>query len=406
MKFDINDIVAKFKYDPNSVKKNYDGKTDVYLAKVSYRYAYVKRILIVLLMLVTIAFILSGSLTYENMYYLVKDLKLANDYVNSVHDTITYNVGNSQSFAAYREGLAVASREKLSIFSAGGREIFSSNHSYGNPTLIASEQYVLLYDIGGKQFSLYNSFSNVSDHTLDYAIYGASISDSGSVAIITKSESFDSVVSVYQSNGTLYDYNYSSGRVVSVDLSDNGTQMAVVLVFSNGSEIRSEVRLYKVGSSDYKRADITFSGVPYAVGFFDGGSICVVGAHGVNTFNSNLSFVGEYLSDQEIYIYSFGDDNIAISHVSSNSGKTKVLVLDARANISKRYEFDDRVIDVALYRGYLFLQKMSGFERINMSVNKIDRIDMVATDFKMLVSDKNTLIVCKDSYAKFLFFNK
>ena len=45
MNFDLNKIIEKFKYDPNSVKKNYDGKTDIYLAKVSYRYAYFKRII-------------------------------------------------------------------------------------------------------------------------------------------------------------------------------------------------------------------------------------------------------------------------------------------------------------------------------------------------------------------------
>ena len=36
MLFDLNKILEKFKYDPNSVKKDYDGKTDVYFAKVSY----------------------------------------------------------------------------------------------------------------------------------------------------------------------------------------------------------------------------------------------------------------------------------------------------------------------------------------------------------------------------------
>ena len=60
MQFDINNLIEKFRYNPNSVKKNYDGKTDIYLAKVSYRYAYFRRILCVLLILVIIAFILSG----------------------------------------------------------------------------------------------------------------------------------------------------------------------------------------------------------------------------------------------------------------------------------------------------------------------------------------------------------
>jgi hypothetical protein len=161
MKFNIKNLIEKFKYNPNSVKNNYDGKTDIYLAKASYRYAYFKRILCVLLVMVVAVLLFSGNLSYNKIFYLTKDIKLANDYVNSVHDTITYNVGNSQSFATYREGLAVASRERLSIFSAGGRELFSANLNYGNPILASSDKYLLLYDVGGKQFSLYNSFSQI-----------------------------------------------------------------------------------------------------------------------------------------------------------------------------------------------------------------------------------------------------
>jgi hypothetical protein len=191
MKFDFENSIEKFKYDPNSVKKNYDGKTDIYLAKASYRYAYIKRILCVALVIVIALFILSGALSYEKLYYLAKDIKLANDYVNSELDTITYNVGNSQTFATYREGLAIASRERFSIFTSGGRELLSFDHSYGNPALASSEKYILLYDVGGKQFSLYNSFSKVYDKTLENSIYGASISKKGTFAIITRSKDYD-----------------------------------------------------------------------------------------------------------------------------------------------------------------------------------------------------------------------
>ena len=116
MQFDFDNLIKKLRYDPNSVKKNYDGRTDIYLAKASYRYAYFRRITCILLVVLIVFFIFSGALSYEKLYYLTKDIKLASDYVSSVHDTITYNVGNSQSFATYREGLAVASREKLLCF--------------------------------------------------------------------------------------------------------------------------------------------------------------------------------------------------------------------------------------------------------------------------------------------------
>ena len=400
----FDNLIEKFKYNPNSVKKDYDGKTDIYLAKASYRYAYFRRIFCILLVLVIVAFILSGSLSYDKLYYLTKDIKLANDYVNSVHDTITYNVGNSQSFITYREGLAIASRERFSVFSAGGREIFSSNHSYGNPALASSDKYVLLYDVGGKQFDLYNSFTRVKGETLDYAIFGASISKNGTFALITRAERYESVVSVYKTNGTRYDYNFSQGRVISASLNEKGTEIAILLTFANGDDFRTELRLYRVGKEDYSNTDAGFSGIPYAVKILDGGNIMVVGANGVNTFNSNLNLLNEYSTNEEIYRYCFGEDGIVLSHLSRESGKTEVVILNKRGKIDKTYLFDERILDVALCDNYLFVQTLSGFEQKNMTLNTSKKIDIVATNFKMIISDKNTLIVCDDSYAKYLYF--
>lgn len=404
MQLDLNKIIEKFRYDPNSVKKGYDGKTDIYLAKVGYRYAYIARVLAVVAVLVCIALILSGNLSYNKLYYLAKDIKLAGDYVSTVHDTITYNVGNSQSFIEYRSGIAVASRERLSIFSAGGRELFSSNHSYGNPNLRASNQYVLLYDVGGKQFSLYNSFSKVSDEVLNYSIYDACISNDGSFAIITRSDDYDSIVRVYKPNGAKYDYNFSQGRVTAIALSESGRHLAVAIVRSEGLEISTELRLYQLGSGDYLSSELSFSGIPYEIKIFDNGNVASIGANGVNVFSSSLNLLGEYLSDEEIYTYSFGDDNIVASHIADNQSKTEVLIFNKRGRVERAIEFDDRVLGVAIKDGYLFTQTIGSFARTNISIGTSQRIDLVATDFKMIASERDTLIVCNNSYAKFLYF--
>ena len=405
MNFDINKILEKFKYDPNSVKKDYDGRTDIYLAKASYRYAYFKRILCVILVLVIVFFLLSGSLSYNKIFYLTKDIRLAADYVNSVHDTITYNAGNSQVFASYRGGLAVASRERLSIFSAGGRELFSSNHNYGNPALAISDKYVLLYDIGGRQFSLYNSFSKVKEEKLDYTIYGASMAENGDFAIITKSEKYDSVVKVYKQNGKIFTYSFSSGRVSSVAISDNGKQLAILLSSSGGSEINTEIRLYNVGKDDFKSESISFRGVPYSLEFLDG-NIFVVGSYGVNVFNSSLNCTGEYFSESEIYLYSFGEDNIAVADLSKDAGKTRVVLLNKRCRAEKEYHFDDRLIDISLFGRFLYLQELSGVERVNLRNGKSHFAEHIASGYSMIPIDNDTVVICNEYYAKFLEFNK
>jgi hypothetical protein len=74
--------------------------------------------------------------------------------------------------------------------------------------------------------------------------------------------------------------------------------------------------------------------------------------------------------------------------------------------LDKKFLFNDRILDVAICDDSLFVQTLGGFEKIDVPTSDTFRIDIVATDYKMLVSDKKTLIICNDSYAKYLDFSK
>lgn len=404
MRFDFHEISEKIMYNPNSVKNKITAKTDVYLAKVSYRYKYFKRLLSLLLVFLLISFVLGGNLSYEKYFFLAKDIKLASEFVTSTHDTVTYNVGDSQSFALYGGGIAVASRERISILSAGGREIYSQSHEYSNPSLISSDRFLLLYDVGGRKLSVFNSFSELEKQTFEFPLIGASISDKGDFAVITKNDKYDSVVSVFTKSGAKYDYYFATGRAVGVSLSENGTKMAVALAYAENSEMNGEVRVYKVGSKEYNSADLTFCGIPYSLKIYDNGNICALGSRGVNTFSADMKMLGEYLPDREIFVHSFGEDGIALAHLSDNNAKTDVLLLDKSGRISYRNEFSNGVTGVATCEGYVFLQTLSGFERINVFFNQIDKIEMSASGFRMLCVDSETVVAFSDAYARFLSF--
>ena len=103
--------------------------------------------------------------------------------------------------------------------------------------------------------------------------------------------------------------------------------------------------------------------------------------------------------------------NITVNELCMIKGIKQAKAVEVLASIElgkriQNYEFNERLIDIAICDGYLFAQKPGSFERTNISLNSTEKVELVATDFKMIVSDKNTLIVCNDSYARFLNFNK
>lgn len=404
MEFNIAKIKEFFTYDPSSATSP-DGEKNEYYARVSYRYSYAARMLCVALALIMLFFVFSGSLSYDNFYYLVKDFGIAADFVNSNYQTITYGVGNSQSYALYHGGLAVASREGISLYTAGGGEIFSITHQYGNPIVISSSKYALLYDLGGKQYSLYNSFSKTAEEKLDYPIFNATIADNGTYAIVTSSRDYRSVLRVYDKNGKRYDYNFTSSYVYSVALSDDGSKLAVALAEGDGDGFATEVRVYNVGKSDYKAANATLSSAPLEIGFFDNGGLCIVSREGVNFFTRNLKLDEAYYTEKSIQVYSLSEDGVALAYLDKNGSQSQVVLLDRRGKVKYREEFAGKVLDLVAYEKYLFLQAPDGFIRINTN-NKGDRqrIELVSTDFSMLVSDSDTVLICNSSYARYIKF--
>ena len=129
-----------------------------------------------------------------------------------------------------------------------------------------------------------------------------------------------------------------------------------------------------------------------------------MGAYGVNVFNSSLGIITEYLTETEIYAYEIGEYNIAVAHSSLDGRRSEAIIFNKRGRAEKTITFDERIIDLTLYRGYLFTQVMGGFVRTNISLNISQKIEMAANTFKIIPSDKNTLIICDSSYAKYLNF--
>lgn len=403
----FSDFKDFFKYDPSSHSpSSSDGEEkNEYYARVSYRCSYVKRMLCLVLALVIIIFLLMGSITYDSFYYLSKDFLAAADYVNAEYESISYPSGESQSFAIYREGLAVASRTGISIYSAMGRELYSASHQYGNPVLKTSSKYALLYDSGGKKYSIYNSFSKISEENLDHCIYDAEMADSGDYVIVTGSSEHTSIARVYDSSGKRYDYRFKSSHIASVAISENGKQLAIALIETEGDTIKCEIRLYNIGDDSFKSAKTSFNGIPYDVSFFSNGNICVVGEHGVDVFDGSLKLKEAQAFENGVSAYFISNEKITLSF-SDRELKTKIIVIDKSGDISYNNIISERVLDIRIEQEYLFVQIPDGFIRINTNGKDYDyqRIKMVSSNFKMLVFDKNRLLICNDSYARFIGF--
>ena len=120
----IKKLGRYFSTEPQKEKvlsfEDFDRAGDDYYATVSAYYKVLERILVAILILFLLFSIIVNrkEITYDNFYFLLRDIPAAADEANNVYETISYEADSRQHFVSYRGGIASISPSKISIFTA------------------------------------------------------------------------------------------------------------------------------------------------------------------------------------------------------------------------------------------------------------------------------------------------
>jgi len=216
-----------------------DEPRNEYYENISAKFGIAQVILYLsLFAFVILAFFANSNLiTYQNFYYFFKDLNASAEAVDVfASDSVSYPTAEEQSFTLYRKGLAVAGNSTVTVFSTTGRQTISQSISYQNPIAVGAGKYLLVYELGGLQYSLYSSYTQVFTGSCEYPITGAAVSDSGMYAIVSSSDTYTSVVSLYSDNFSLLNKYNKTGYVMDVSINSRGSQLAILTILpENGA---------------------------------------------------------------------------------------------------------------------------------------------------------------------------
>ncbi len=93
--------------------------------------------------------------------------------------------------------LAIADDSHFSVYSADGKPVFETQHTFANPVITVGNKKALLYDLGGKSFGLYSKYKNIYSKTTDDPILIARVGGNDTAAVVTKSDKYPSALMVY-----------------------------------------------------------------------------------------------------------------------------------------------------------------------------------------------------------------
>lgn len=400
-------------------REDFAGAGDTYYASVSARYKVAQRIFALILVIFLLFSIFTNirNITYGNLFYFIRDFGNAVDMDSINYESVSYDVYSDQHFTIFRGGIAAVSPSNVSVFTATGRRTLKSRTDFALPYAVCSGKYVLVYDLSGNSFALYNSFAKVYGEKLDYPITDAAISDSGVFAILTSSSDHRSVINVYNKSLKLAGRYSKDLYALDVALDSAGERMAVLYYGVGDGRGQTVVRVYDISTrsaSDPRDPDedrvISESFIeaefPLACSFLENGNLSVVTDGSINVLDS-----GEY---QPYDYVKFSGDVRAVS--ADKSGAAVAVCEGALNDVNTVVAFDkngkliynelirESINQISVCESYLFVKSGTGALRID-TVNGEEEFYPSQTG-KMLIYDESTAIICGESKAVYLKFEE
>lgn len=346
-------------------------------------------------------------ITYRNFYYFLKDLNASVETVDVFDaDSVTYPTSDEQSFTLYRKGLAVAGNDSLVLFTAAGRQTLSQSLQYRKPVAVGAGKYLLVYEMGGTQYSLYNSYTRLYTGKSDYPIFGATVSDAGSYALISRSEQYNSVVSLYSDNFALINRYNRNGYVMSAALNEKGTRLAILTSDLSDGLFSTSLTLHAPREGG--------DGVTVPIGDAVGLS-CTFGASGgVSVLcTDGLTFVGEDGNVQNTY--SFAGNTIVCAELCRDgasvvlrntpiSQNNQIILFDKNGEMMYNKEVHETVTQITRNGNSVFWLSSDGIDCLNLRTEQITHHACATDGYRILAVDEDEVLFCSPQKAQYLRF--
>lgn len=392
-------------------KSGATGERNEYYETISARLGIVQVVLFLsLFAFIVLAFFANTEMvTYQNFYYFFQDLNASAERVDIFEgDSLTYATDEEQDFVLYRGGLAVAGNTSVTVFSATGRQLLSATVQYQHPVAVGAGKYLLVYEMGGKQYSLYNSNLQLHTGSTDYPISGAAVSDSGMYALISSSEKSTSTVSLYNSRFQLMNRYHKSGYVTDVAIDSAGKTVAILTATPSDGLLSTSLMLAIPGEGEALANAELGSSVGLSCAFTDSGQVALLCRDGIffvdreGKTTSGYSFEGKHPAR-----FSLGRDGAAVVLKKNMvSAKNIVIVFDKNGKIVYNESVSTETEQIDRIGNVLYGMTEEGILRIELDSGNTSFLPCQTADRALLAVAEDEVLCCSPQKAVYLSFPK
>lgn len=278
-----------------------------------------------------------------------------------VEQSISIKDSSAMQYLPYAGGVIRYSRDGVSAMGASGKDLWNGSYDMDRPAVDTCGTSAVVADIGGKSLYVHTEKGQGTEMSMDYEILQASISGQGVVAVML--EDTDSnmihVYDPYASGEKLLveiPTNVEKGFPVAMDISRDGTGMAVSYVSVLSGVVESRVAFYNftnvgentnclVGAQEYK--DRVVSEVRY----LGDSQLCLFSEKGYSIWG-NLKKPSEIAKQdfkQDILSAFCDEDYVGVVLAGNKEGKGQMKVFNLQGKEQMSRKIDTDYSHIAIY---------------------------------------------------------
>ena len=395
-----------------TVKKNIQNKhagadaysINHYFIDISRRYRMAKFLTVFLLIVFVLGMIAANrdDITVESFQYLMRYLDIDSNIYSYSSDgiKISYSTDKEINFDEFRGDFVIADSTAVNIYSMSGMNILNESSFISNPVIQSSGRHLLVYDLGGNSYALYNSFSKLYVETLPYPITGAANSDDGLYALVTKTQEYRSAVYIYNRKHELISRILKDKLVMDVSIKPDGSSILIVSAFNHNGDFQTEIMTCDP-YSDSTAVSITHEDLmPLRAHYYEDG-FTVLCDNKLLFYTDGGILKNQYGYNGDIPAYSLITDDYAFIAFSENvvGDAHRLLIFDSNGTQTDEKFIEGQIVKLLCVENNLFVLTATNIIKTEINGNSAVIYLIEKNSIDLIAADNNTLFLCYPSYA-------
>lgn len=340
-----------------------------------------------------------------NMYNFFREVSLMGQIGDGEREQISYSQPTRhQSFCEFKRGFIVASDREVQVFNKAGYETLIDQPDYSNPLISASKNTFIVYDLGGRGFTLYNTFEDMYSEDLEYPISAADMADDGRFAVVCRSERHNTDLILYDENGKR-EFSYKRGDLaIDCEYSERGNHLSLLTLDASGGEYIYTLTVINTKNGEVVSSVENRGDLPYSCHYLGNDRIAVISDDSLVVYNNKCEEIGVYeYPNGKLYRISVTEKNIALLFTDDRVNMQNTLyIVDSRGRLEREIEIRGEFSDMAVSGKHVYFAADSGAYKLEISSGKLQFASVEGGDGKIIILDNARVMLARANMSYLL----